>query len=296
MNNILVIYHHKTGCVLIKDLFLLYKKYIKNYNVYRKKVIKCKHKIKNNEIIKEFDFDLEKFSKSNNVFLQASPYFLYDIKKELKFNKIIHFVRDPYEQAVSNFNYHTLEPTPEEWFLNIHNQVYKWFSGKDYLKLMFDILDLDITLITKIEKYLKKIYKPIPNYTYYEILLEHKSINEDKALIIETFRFIFETKHILKMACIAKINKNKMLILSLKDFKTDKLNKTINTINNFLFENKNIPTENLIESYLKKYNSNKNTTHISKISEQKKLKQINVLKNNIFIKTIFDRINELLYS
>ena len=295
MDSILVIYHHKTGCVLVKNLFHLYKQYVKNYNLLNNVI--CENNIiKEKEIIKNFNLDFSKFPKGYQVFIQASPNFIYNIKKQLKFKKIIHFVRDPYEQSVSNFNYHVNEPSPEEWFLKIHNQVYKWFSNKDYLNSMFHILDLDVQLIKDVEVYLKSIYTCKTKLSYYDIMLNMKKINEEHALIIETLRFIFETKHILKMACIAKLNKKKMLVFSFDDFKEKNIEKTINKINKYLFPNESINTNDLIKSYLMKYNSNKNGVHISKISKTKKEEQMNILKNNIYIKTIFDKINTILHD
>ena len=98
------------------------------------------------------------------------------------------------------------------------------------------------------------------------------------------------------MACIAKLNKKKMLVLSFHDFKEDNLQNTIIKINNYLFPNESINTFDLIKSYLMKYNSNKNGVHISKISKIKKQEQINILKNNIYIRTIFDKIIKILYD
>lgn len=293
MDNILIIYHHKTGCVLVKTLFHLYKQYVNNYNILNN-VIQERNIVKKKKIIKDFNLEFIKISKFKyNVYIQASPNFLYDIKKELKFNKIIHFVRNPYEQCVSNFNYHMLEPTPESWFLNIHNQVHKWFSNKHYLNVMFHILELDIQMIDEIKKYLKSIYRSKTNYSYYEILLNMKKINEKNALIVETLRFIFETKHILRMACIVKLNKNNIMKLSFDDFKQINIYNTFHKINNYLFPNENINTNQLLNAYLNKYNSQKNGVHVSKISTIKKKEQIQILENNIYIKTIFDKIKKI---
>ena len=161
---------------------------------------------------------------------------------------------------------------------------------------MFNILELDVQIIKDVEVYLKSIYKCKTKLSYYQIMLNMKKINEKHALIIETLRFIFETKHILKMACIAKLNKKEMLVLSFRDFKEDNLQNTIIKINNYLFPNESINTFDLIKSYLMKYNSNKNGVHISKISKIKKQEQINILKNNIYIRTIFDKIIKILYD
>jgi hypothetical protein len=98
------------------------------------------------------------------------------------------------------------------------------------------------------------------------------------------------------MACIAKLNKNKMLVISFDDFKENKIENTMNKINKYLFPNESINSNDLIKSYLMKYNSNKNGVHISKISKTKKEEQINILKNNIYIRTIFDKINTILHD
>ena len=291
-NNILIIYHHKTGCVLSKTIFKIYQNQLNNkIDVSNNKIIE-ENIIKKNSLIKNFELNLKSTNKYN-LYYQASPCFIYDIPQNLKFKKIIHFIRDPYEQSVSNFNYHLLEPTPEKWFLDIDNDINNWFSNTKLLKLLFNILELDYDMIKLCKKYLKKIYKHKKDKTYYQNLLKIKKKSEDYALIIETLRFIFETKHILKMACIIKLNNDKnnnFLYLKINDFKNDKIDNTINDINKFIFEKEDINNEKIIKMYNKKYNSMKNGSHISSHSKEEKEKLKHVLHTNIYIKLIFNKV------
>ena len=296
MDNILIIYHHKTGCVLSKTIFQIYKNQLENkIDILNNKIIE-KNIIKKNKLIKNFKINF-KLTNKYNLYYQASPCYIYDIPNNLKFKKIIHFIRDPYEQSISNFNYHLLEPTPEKWFLNIDNDSNKWFSNSKLLKLLFNILELDYDIIKLCKKYLKKIYKPKKDKTYYENILKLREKDKNNAIIIETLRFIFETKHILKMACIIKLNKqdnNKFLYLKINDFKNDNIDKTIDNINKFIFKNENINSKKIIKRYKKKYDTIKNRVHISNNTKEEKEELNNMLYNNIFIRLIFNKVNKVI--
>lgn len=296
MNNILVIYHHKTGCALSKNLFKIYQKILKSKMAFKYSKIKEKSMIHNNELKARFNINF-KLKENYNFYYEASPNFIYNIHQNLKFNYVIHFIRDPYDQCVSNFNYHILDPTPEKWFLNVDNNICEWFSNSKLLNLLFSILDIDKELLKNIRKYLKKNFNPKKNKSYYENLkiLKEKSI--ERALIVETLRFILDTKHILKMACIIKLNyenKDNTLYLKIDDFKNDEIKATIDKINKFLFNNEEIKKSRIIYLYKKKYDSIKKGVHISTVNYDDKEKLKNILKNNELIKTIFDKVTDII--
>lgn len=296
MDNILIIYHHKTGCVLSKTIFEIYKNLLKDkIDISNNKIIE-ENIIKKNKLIKNFKINFKLTSKYN-LYYQASPCYIYNIPDNLKFTKIIHFIRDPYEQSISNFNYHLLEPTPENWFLNIDNDINNWFSNTKLLKLLFKILELDYDIIEFCKKYLKKIYKPKKGKTYYKNLLKLREEDKENAIIIETLRFIFETKHILKMACIIKLNinnNNNFLYLQINDFKNDNIDKTISKINKFMFKKENINSKKIIKRYKKKYDSMKNGVHISNNTKEEKEELKHILYNNIYIRLIFNKVTKII--
>ncbi len=152
--------------------------------------------IDNKRIIKNFETKYILNSKYN-IYFQASPFYAYNIFNNLnKIDKVVHFIRNPYEQAVSNFNYHLQTPTPEKWFLNISNNYENWFSNITMIKLLFNILDINVGLIEKAKIYLKENFKPNKNLSYYENIKLLRLTDESKALKIETLRFIFCTKHV----------------------------------------------------------------------------------------------------
>tara|TARA_Y200000002_G_C22684671_1_gene665511 strand:+ start:3562 stop:4461 length:900 start_codon:yes stop_codon:yes gene_type:complete len=295
MSNILIIYHHKTGCVLSKLLVKLYEETLGDKIHFKYNHLDDNYKMVNNKLVKDFNYNLNLNSKYK-FYLQASPNYIYNIFNNIDINKIIHFIRDPYSQSLSNFAYHTQSPTPEKWFLKIKNDKNKWFSNTQLLHVMLRILDIDLNIIEETKKYLKNNFKPDVSKSYYENLLLIKKNNICKAFIIETLRFIFETKHILKMACMIKINqknRNKILYLKIEDFKNDTHN-TIKKFSNFIFS-ENIDNKII----LKKYNNNLNCTkkkgtHFNKMNSETKEKLINELKKNKIIFEIFHKVNRVI--
>lgn len=298
MRNILVLYHHKTGCVLSKTIFELYKKELKDKIDLAFNKVKDISVIEKNKLKKKFIFKF-KLKNEYNFYYQASPCYIFDIIKNLKFKKIIHFIREPYEQSISNYNYHVQYPTPEKWFLDIDNNTDRWFSNTKLLKLLFNILELDYDIIKLCKKRLKKIFKPKKSKTYLENLLNLSKENKENAIIVETFRFIFDTKHILKMASIIKLNeqnKDKFLYLKINDFKNDDINETIDKINKFIFEEEIIDLNKIIKLYQKKYESVKNRLHISSTSKEEKENLKIFLSNNVYINLIFKKVHDIMFD
>lgn len=297
MKNYMIIYHHKTGCVLSKTLMNLYKKVlvdkisskINNFN--KNSDIKIK-----NRIVRLIYHAEYKEKAKYNIYYEVSPYLIFNIFNVFnKIDKIIHFIRDPFEQSVSNFTYHTQQPTPEKWFLTVSNNTNSWFHDS-ILYFMFDMLELDRNLVDQSKKFLLDNYKLQNNLSYYKNLMIIKNKDIESAIILETFRFIFDTSHILKMGCILKKNykfKNRILNLKITDFHPNVVKKTIIKLSKFLFEEK-INNDEYTQRYLKIYQNRKKGNHISNKSSNQKKKLGRILKNNKIIFTILNRINEII--
>ena len=297
-NNILIIYHHKTGCVLSKKLINFYDKILNKKISTIVNYLQDGYKnIDNKRIIKNFETKYILNSKYN-IYFQASPFYAYNIFNNLnKIDKVVHFIRNPYEQAISNFNYHLQTPTPEKWFLNISNNYENWFSNIKMIKLLFHILDINIGLIEKAKIYLKENFTPNKNLSYYENIKVLRLTDESKALKIETLRFIFCTKHVLKMASIIINNKknNNLLYVNMNDFKKDKINHTITQLSSFLFRDELIDNKRIINFYNKEQ-ENKNSEHISNKTQQEKDNLKNSLFQNKVIKRIFNKISRIIQN
>ena len=131
MKNYMIIYHHKTGCVLSKTLINLYKQILVNKisskinNFNKNSDIKFKNRIV--RLIYNAEYKEEA---KYNIYYEVSPYLIFNIFNVFnKIDKVIHFIRDPYEQSVSNFTYHIQQPTPEKWFLKVSNNINSWFHN-----------------------------------------------------------------------------------------------------------------------------------------------------------------------
>lgn len=285
---ILIIYHHKTGCVLSKQLIRFYEQVLPNKinnNYYPGR--KIKYKDDTVEFVPIDDFD----SKAKYEFCYIpSPYYMFPIQEKMShFDKVIHFIRDPYEQAISNFNYHLKDPSPEEWFYSVSINPTKWFPHYKTLLYIFNELDLDIKIIQRAKNYVEKHFKPDTSLNYYENLKSFKS----RALLIETIRFIFDTKDILRMACIVKYNKECMNV-RMSDFEDESIDNTIKNLSNYIFEEK-IHHKEIIDKYKKNVKCRiEKGNHISNMKENIKEKQLQQLKNNNIISTIFEKIKSIL--
>lgn len=296
--NYLIIFHHKTGCVLSRKIINLYHTILTNKINIVKNNFNDKININySNNIVKiNYDDDYSLTSRYNFYF-ETSPFYLFNIFNVFKkLNKIVHFVRDPFEQAISNFIYHTQVPTPEKWFLNINLDIDSWFNNEK-LNLLFDFLRLNKQIIENSRKYLKKNYKFNKNKSYYSNLLQIKKNNLEKAIILETLRFIFCSSHVLKMAIILKKNnkfKGRILNLFINDFNDNSINNTINRLSEFLF-NTEIDNRMIVNELKKSYKNQKNKgVHVNNKSGEYKKKLENILKKQPIINRIFQKVQNIM--
>ena len=298
MKNYLIIYHHKTGCVLSKKLIIIYNLILKNkistiINNFNSK-IKINY---SDNIIKIKYNDIYLLNSKYNIYYESSPLYSFNIFNVFKkIDKLVHFIRDPYEQSISNFIYHTQTPSPEEWFNEISCNTDTWFD-KNNLYLLFDLIGLNKKIIDKTKSNIKNIYKFNERKSYYLNLINLKKQNLEDALILETLRFIFSSSHMLKMALILKKNykfKNRILNLSIDDFKNDKIEDTIDKTSSFFFKEK-INNKVIVNKLKKSYdNTKKRGVHVNNESKEYKNKLKNILKNNIIINKIFTKIQDII--
>lgn len=298
MKNYLIIYHHKTGCVLSKKLIIIYQLILKE------KISTIINSFNNkinfdylNNIIKIKYTEKYLLKSKYNIYYQSSPLYSFNIFNVFKkIDKLVHFIRDPYEQSISNFIYHTQTPSPEEWFYEINCNTDTWFDNNK-LYLLFDLIGLNRKIIDKTKSNIKHIYKFNQRKSYYLNLIKLKETNLEDALILETFRFIFSSSHMLKMALILKKNykfKNRILNLSFNDFKDDKIENTVQKISSYFFDEK-INNKVIVNKLKKSYdNTKKKGIHVNNKSDEYKNKLKNILKNNIIINKIFTKIQDII--
>jgi hypothetical protein len=298
MKNYLIIYHHKTGCVLSKKLIIIYQLILKE------KISTIINSFNNkinfdylNNIIKIKYTEKYLLKSKYNIYYQSSPLYSFNIFNVFKkIDKLVHFIRDPYEQSISNFIYHTQIPSPEEWFYEINCNTDTWFDNNK-LYLLFDLIGLNRKMIDKTKSNIKHIYKFNQRKSYYLNLIKLKETNLEDALILETFRFIFSSSHMLKMALILKKNykfKYRILNLSFNDFKDDKIENTVQKISSYFFQEK-INNKIIVNKLKKSYdNTKKKGIHVNNKSNEYKNKLKNILKNNIIINKIFTKIQDII--
>ena len=298
MKNYLIIYHHKTGCVLSKKLIIIYQLILKE------KISTIINSFNNkinfdylNNIIKIKYTEKYLLKSKYNIYYQSSPLYSFNLFNVFKkIDKLVHFIRDPYEQSISNLIYQTQIPSPEEWFYEINCNTDTWFDNNK-LYLLFDLIGLNRKIIDKTKSNIKHIYKFNQRKSYYLNLIKLKETNLEDALILETFRFIFSSSHMLKMALILKKNykfKNRILNLSIDDFKNDKIEDTIDKTSSFFFKEK-INNKVIVNKLKKSYdNTKKKGIHVNNKSDEYKNKLKNILKNNIIINKIFTKIQDII--
>ncbi|KAL7463428.1 hypothetical protein ACHAXS_003795, partial [Conticribra weissflogii] len=96
----------------------------------------------------------------STIYLQESPdFFCSDedlanniLKDETKGTKIIHFVRNPFDMVLSNYFYHSQDPTPEVWVHTDNPCETHYADGETLASHVLPALTMDIdgTLATKI--------------------------------------------------------------------------------------------------------------------------------------------------
>ena len=308
-NIILSIHYHKTGCMLSIKLYRLFNKYLNkklNFNkiVHKKNIIKKSRKFinnnnndnNNNEYIFKKIKNIPKNIPDNKyiIYNQAAPNFFFDIFKEMpNINKVVHFVREPYDWCISNYLYHTQKPTPEKWFLNVNNDINTWFDIKK-LTFLADKINLDFKYIQNIIDYIKSIYDCDKNMSYYKYLLK---CPKEKSLIIETSRFLLKCCDHFRMTIISKLlkpYKDIVKTFTINDFKEPNIKKTIPILTTFLFNNKLKSSNNkIINDYLNMYHKSEKGNHVTHniISKNDRLNLINVLKNNEHLSYLLNHLN-----
>jgi hypothetical protein len=306
MKNILVIRYHKTGVFLFNQILSHYTEDIilkDIISITNNPILKNKYEICNNEF--KFPY-INNFILKNkyNFYLQESPSFFFDIKEFMpNINKIIHFIRDPYDQCISNFLYHIQEESPEEWFINQIPIDYNYWFDEKILNYIFKKININLD-ITTIKKAIGNIYDNYPknNITnYYEYL---KSMPPKIACILESLRFIFGSCEILREALIfqelKKNSKNIVLNVTLNDFKIYKLDDTIEKLNKFIFTTEIYNQINILDiknKIKKNYKLGLKGNHITfnKISKNDRKILYDSLREYKYISLILDHILKILF-
>jgi hypothetical protein len=300
-NIILSIHYHKTGSSLSGKLYKIFGKYINNY-IY---INHFKNKRIFNWDLKKNCLNIKKIKLKKNekyqIYRESAPNFFMDIFSEMpKINKVIHLVRDPYEWCLSNYLYHVQNPTPEKWFNKINTNINTWFNKKELL-FMSNEINLDFVHIEELINYIKSVYNCHSDISYYQYL---KSISPEKAIIIETTRFLLNNNYHggcdhLRMAINSKylnFHSKNVLTLHMNNFRYN-FEHLLKKLVSFIFVDKISKNKlKIINNDLKKkYNDSKKGNHVTynKYSAAHKKKLLNVLKKNKNISFILNYIKNL---
>ncbi|KAL7501059.1 hypothetical protein ACHAWT_009130 [Skeletonema menzelii] len=129
-------------------------------------------------------YRLEPFHlKSGQLYLQESPDLFCNVTELEKAilarkAKIIHFVRNPFDMVLSNYLYHSQEPTPEKW---VHNDDPCHVKYENEVTLASHVLpnigtdEINDKYFSNIVKMCRSLFQSKPslqNSTFYEHLLE----------------------------------------------------------------------------------------------------------------------------
>lgn len=288
---ILSIHYHKTGCVLSMKLYELFKQHSSNQLIHYKNPIQPRKFIINND----GEFSCEKINVTTDInytiYNQAAPNFYTDIFIDMpKINKVIHFVRESYDWCISNYLYHSRNPTPEDFFLHINTNVDEWYNEKE-LRFMTNQINLDYKYILDLIDFVKSIYNCPQNKSYYEYLI---SLSLEKGLIIETCRFLLNNMDHFRMIIISQLLRpyQNVLTLYMNNFKKSNISTTIPLVYKFIF-NKQLLSDNrdnIINEYSNDYNNSNHITNNS-ISSLKREQLIDILRKEKSISNILDYIN-----
>jgi hypothetical protein len=134
----MIIHYHKTGAFITHSLLQFLNKFAfiqttpGDYPKRRHdKVTKCpKLSIQN-----------------SSTFIQTAPDLFCDVDTIIPANtRILHFFRDPYDMALSNYLYHSQNPTPEKWVLEHNPCLY----NEESVELVLSELDLSRDVLQKV--------------------------------------------------------------------------------------------------------------------------------------------------
>lgn len=121
--------------------------------------------------------------KSGQLYLQESPDLFCKVKKLKKAIsarkvKIIHFVRNPFDMVLSNYLYHSQQPTPEPWVHSDDPCHVRYEDGETLASYVLPSIgtdEIDEKHFSDITKMCRSLFQSKPsmqNSTFYEHLLE----------------------------------------------------------------------------------------------------------------------------
>jgi len=298
---ILSIFHHKTGCALNSQIYRSFREF-NCIKIISNPVTKRVLQKNSDSIFISSTFDI---TDKNIIYKQASPNFFEDIFEQMpKINKVVHFRRESYSWAISNYLYHTQQPTPEKWFLNINKDINTWFNV-DELKFLSKKINLDYIYIDNLINHIKSIYNCPDNLSYYEYLI---SLPIEDGIIIETARFLLNNNYCagcdyFRSYIISKNlekHKNKVLNLKMSDFQDTNFEKTIKKLYLFIFDNNEVNFKKIFQKLKevkmlqsKKKMKRTSSSHYTKnlLTKKEREKILEKLKNDKDLSYILEYVN-----
>lgn len=263
---ILLIHYHKTGHAFLSDLKKILNQQ-QNQSLLEKQ--KKQPKRQHNETT-----GCPLFSTASNttVHVVTAPDFFCPINDFLQRDaKIVHFVRNPIEMALSNYLYHSQKPTPEPWVIS------KQLNPCHYNPEFFKYILQELSEIT--QEQLDQVYRMCQGYqmvrsgdnselkqrAFYALLRELPLLD---GLKLATAQFLIaDNRHsggdllrmpnnILRLQEWQKKNKDRKILTVSMDQLIDNMKDKTMEILNFILKNQN--TEEIASQMITAYNDTKN--------------------------------------
>ncbi|MDP6935035.1 MAG: hypothetical protein QGG40_19085, partial [Myxococcota bacterium] len=230
------------------------------------------------------------------IYNQGNPNFFYPFEEVIPGRKVIHFVREPYAMALSNYLYHTQVPTPEPWFLTLHTDVEEWLDPRvtRVMNFMAGDLGLDVRDIESLVEQVKGVWRCPPGSSYYDHL---RSIPMHHGLLVETVRFMVRMQDFLRMAMIRRRASKNFIQFFMADFDgEDKSRASLERINDFLFPGEAVDMDKVAGAFRHNRQRIGRTRHVTRhlVSRDRRAELINGLKQNRELANIFGTVDGIL--
>jgi len=274
----MIIHYHKTGHHLSRDIAESIKKYT-DFQLTRGKYPQRKGSC----AVKQFQ--------DGSFFIQVAPNYFCDLNEKLPSNtRIVHMVRDTYEQIISSFLYHTQDPTPEKDII-----IYPC-KTPNYINSMRTALGLKEDAINKVVSLCEDLNGG--SRDYYHGLRSLRNLSWSDALRLEAARLMINVGDTLRVANnIVRLRESHTHVLTV-EMKQWYIDGTLLKVLQFLFGNsiqREVKME-IVQDIKHKMVGATGGNHVTRgtVSEDLTVKMKTVLKNDLILGPILEEMNRII--
>ena len=160
----IIVHYHKTGTVLSGGLFKNIRKFAKDTTIKREGSFQTGRRI-HDETTKCPLFAV----KNDFFFKQDAPDLFCNLDKIFPpCTKVVHMIRNPFDWVLSNYLYHSQDPTPEAWVNELVTD--PCVHSEESLDIISNITQLDRHLLDGIIRRCKHLYSKGNGTSYYDSL------------------------------------------------------------------------------------------------------------------------------